>query len=371
MAQSNVPVTSGSGNNIDTWTTATNSQKRQAVVIGDPSVDAGVASVDATKGLKVDITPTNVSPATQNITVQDTGSTTTTLANSQSVRTGSPTAGSVATFNLSGVETVIIQATGTWTGTLLIEGAFDGGTRYYQKAVKQIGTSYIANNFIGNFSGTMNSAGLTQVAVRATAAWTGTATITIQTSLSDNGVYVHNGLSIQDATIATNKLTVKSASTAAIAADPAVVVSLSPNSPLFLLGRTTLPTAVASAASVQQLADRYGRAFAIDPILSLASSAGTAITINTNTSIVAAPGASTHLRMYRLQAQNSSATATWCYWGNGSGVKSVPFYLAQNQVYSVNLHGEWELSSNTALFLNTATTGANIEWFVTYESLAD
>lgn len=45
MAQSNVPVTSGSGNNIDTWTTTTNSQKRQGIVIADPSVDAAVAGV--------------------------------------------------------------------------------------------------------------------------------------------------------------------------------------------------------------------------------------------------------------------------------------------------------------------------------------
>lgn len=44
MSQSNIPVTSGSGNTVDTWTTA-NAQKRQGIVIGDPSVDANVASV--------------------------------------------------------------------------------------------------------------------------------------------------------------------------------------------------------------------------------------------------------------------------------------------------------------------------------------
>lgn len=45
MAQSSVPVTSGAGNTIDTWTTATNAQKRQGVVIADPSVDVAVAGV--------------------------------------------------------------------------------------------------------------------------------------------------------------------------------------------------------------------------------------------------------------------------------------------------------------------------------------
>lgn len=176
------------------------------------------------------VAPTpDASPATQNITAQDTGSTTTTLANNQSVRTGSPTANSTATFALSSWETVSIEVTGTWTGTLLVEGSFDNGTRYYQKAVKQIGTSYIANNFTANFAGTVNVATLNQLVVRSTATWTGTATVTIRESTNNNGIYVHNGLNIQDSVIATNKLTVKSASTAAVATDPAVVVAISPN----------------------------------------------------------------------------------------------------------------------------------------------
>ncbi len=135
--------------------------------------------------------------------------------------------------------------------------------------------------------------------------------------------------------------------------------------------RTSRQTAVANGDITRVNGDVYGRIFSIKPALTTATSNGTAITTATNTTIVAAPSAGTHLRIYRLWAQNSSATGTWCYWGNGSGIKSWPFYLSQSQPFSANVEGSWELSSATGLFLNTATTGANIEWFVQYETVID
>lgn len=138
------------------------------------------------------------------------------------------------------------------------------------------------------------------------------------------------------------------------------------------LGRTTTPTAVSSAQLVDLLLDRLGRTFVVSPVTSRAASAATPITTNTNTTIVAAPSAGNHLRIHRLWAQNSGAVATWCYWGNGSGDKTgPPFYLATGQPFSMAMEGRWELSSATGLFLTTATTGANIEWYAEYETLAD
>lgn len=55
MADSAVAVTAGSGTNIDTRTEGTNGNHRQVVVIGDPATNAGVAPVDATNGLAVDV----------------------------------------------------------------------------------------------------------------------------------------------------------------------------------------------------------------------------------------------------------------------------------------------------------------------------
>ena len=55
MADSAVAITAGSGTNVDTRTEATNGNHRQVVVLGDPSTNAGVAPVDATNGLAVDV----------------------------------------------------------------------------------------------------------------------------------------------------------------------------------------------------------------------------------------------------------------------------------------------------------------------------
>lgn len=60
MADSAIAVTAGSGTNIDTRTEATNGDHRQVVVIGDPSTTAGVAPVDGTKGLAVQIVSAGV-----------------------------------------------------------------------------------------------------------------------------------------------------------------------------------------------------------------------------------------------------------------------------------------------------------------------
>lgn len=55
MADSSVPITAGSGTNIDTRTEGSNSNHRQVVVLGDPATNAGVAPVNVTAGLKVNL----------------------------------------------------------------------------------------------------------------------------------------------------------------------------------------------------------------------------------------------------------------------------------------------------------------------------
>lgn len=69
MADTAIAITAGTGTNVDTRTEATNGNHRQVVVLGDPSTNAGVAPVDGTSGLKVNlgvdndivITPSNLS----------------------------------------------------------------------------------------------------------------------------------------------------------------------------------------------------------------------------------------------------------------------------------------------------------------------
>ena len=55
MADTSVAITAGTGTNVDTRTEGTNGNHRQVVVLGDPATNAGVAPVDATAGLKVNL----------------------------------------------------------------------------------------------------------------------------------------------------------------------------------------------------------------------------------------------------------------------------------------------------------------------------
>src|SRR5258708_20707827 len=57
MSDTNLPVTPGSGTNVDGYG-LDNTNFRQSVVIGDPNTASKVAPVDATKGLAVDLTAT-------------------------------------------------------------------------------------------------------------------------------------------------------------------------------------------------------------------------------------------------------------------------------------------------------------------------
>lgn len=70
MADSAVVITSGTGTNIDTRTESTNGNHRQVVTIGDPSTNAGVAPVDATAGLKVDLGADNDVTVTGTVTAE-------------------------------------------------------------------------------------------------------------------------------------------------------------------------------------------------------------------------------------------------------------------------------------------------------------
>lgn len=176
--------------------------------------------------------PVDTTPATQNISARDIGSATVSGANAQVFILGNATANSVASFTTDNFESVKIIASGVWTGTLSVELSYDGGSIWTTNPVHQTGNPYTTNNFTSNFIGGLNTAGTTNVRVRATTAWTGTATIKVIESVNPNSIYIANGLNIQDAVTQTNKLVIKGASTAALATDTSAVVALSPNSPI-------------------------------------------------------------------------------------------------------------------------------------------
>lgn len=68
MADTAVAITAGAGTNIDTRTEATNGNHRQVVVIGDPNTNAGVAPVDGTTGLAVNVTNASLTVGSHAVT---------------------------------------------------------------------------------------------------------------------------------------------------------------------------------------------------------------------------------------------------------------------------------------------------------------
>jgi hypothetical protein len=174
----------------------------------------------------------DTAPATQNITTQDTGSTTTAVANGQNFITGTPTAGSVASFTVSSVDSVEVLVTGTWTGTLSSEFSIDSGVTWFTRGLKQAGSSYFSSTFTLNFAGGANITGATNYRIRSTAAMTGTATVKIITTLNAASITISNPLTLRDSVVQSITNTIKPASTASIATDTALVTTLSPNTPL-------------------------------------------------------------------------------------------------------------------------------------------
>ena len=156
--------------------------------------------MDSTGHLMVTIDETDPTFATQNITIQDTATTTTAIANGQSVFTGTPTAGSAATFAVASEDTALIEVTGTWTGTLQIEVSMDSGITWFIRPIHQAGgmNSGTFGSFTANFAGGCNVAGWTNIRIRAIAAMTGTATVRVIESINANSIFIANPVRIAD-----------------------------------------------------------------------------------------------------------------------------------------------------------------------------
>ena len=193
--------------------------------------DAKTSPLSLTTGgaLRVSAVGSTVNPATQKITARDVGSTTTAGQSNQNIITGSATAGSTASFVLQGISTVRFEITGTWTGTLVPEISPDSGTTWYTLGAHVTGTAVNTASWTSNGSGNLNVGSATNFRMRATTAWTGTATILIAESAQLSSVYLANAVRIGNQ--AGTQADVTAASTASVATQPALVVALSPNSP--------------------------------------------------------------------------------------------------------------------------------------------
>jgi len=182
------------------------------------------SAIPVTGSLSISPT-TDTTPATQNVTTQDLASTTTAQANGQNAITGTPTAGSAASFAVTSRESVEVEVTGTWAGTLVSEVSMDSGVTWFTRGLKQSGASYISSSFTAKFQGGLNFTGMTNYRIRATTAMTGTATVLITASSNPASITVSNPLTLRDSTVQSITATIKPASTAALTTDTALVWS--------------------------------------------------------------------------------------------------------------------------------------------------
>ena len=172
---------------------------------------------------------TDLLPAAQSITAQDIVSTAVSGANGQSIVTGAPTAGSVASVAVSGDSSFAIQISGTWTGTLAFERSLDAGTTYTPIGAFSAGTSFITATVTQNGAFHGNAASATNIRVRSTAAWTGTASVKLLAGAGGSTITVGNPLRLFDK-VSGVEHSIKAASTAAVTTDTGLVVTIHPSS---------------------------------------------------------------------------------------------------------------------------------------------
>lgn len=193
-------------------------------------------------------------PSGLTISAADAASTPTTGQNGAPIITGAPTANSAASFAVNGVSTARFQLAGTWSATLQFEQSIDGGTTWGLLACHVNGTLYTQSAVTGDGIFDCEASGATNVRARATALSSGSAVVTMVSTVDAGVVKLLNSASIKD-NASGNSATIKGASTAPGASDPALVVAVSPNSqPLSVLPNaiTWTQTQVTLVAGVSQ-----------------------------------------------------------------------------------------------------------------------
>lgn len=274
MADTAIAITAGSGTNVDTRTEATNGNHRQVIVIGDPSTNAGVAPVDATNGLAVDVKAA-----------------------------------------------VITSGTITTVGAVTaITNALPAGTNAIGKLAANSGVD------IGDVDVTT------------------VGTITPGTAATSLG-------KAEDAAHSTG--------------DVGVAAWCVSNENLTAFG-------AASGDYAPQAVNRYGQHYVTAPPPTHASSNGTPIS-STTTSIIAAPSASTHLRVVRIHMSNGGSTSTWVAVRDGAaGTQHYRTFLPQNGTMSLNLNLSGPLDLTTATRLDIVLSAAgSVEYEIDYLTTAD
>lgn len=101
------------------------------------------------------------------------------------------TVGNTVTLATNGQSSVGIQVTGSFTGTILIEGTTDGST-WSPTTAASLSNGTLQSTITGSFNGQSNVAGLSSLRLRATAFSAGTATVTLRGSSGVSTIMLDN-----------------------------------------------------------------------------------------------------------------------------------------------------------------------------------
>lgn len=166
----------------------------------------------------------DLSGAATSITVADSGTTTVTGQNNQSIITGAPTAGSFVAIVPTGDSSFSARVSGTFVGTLQFERSVDS-VSWSPISADVSGTNYNTAQItaIGSFHG--NASSCLGVRVRCLSLTSGSPIVQLSTGAGVNTIKIGNPLRLFD-DVSGAKATIKSASTPVVAADTAIVVDV-------------------------------------------------------------------------------------------------------------------------------------------------
>ena len=195
---------------------------------------------------------TSMASGTAVVTAFATENTSTVLMNApppDTVASGSlAAAAQTVVMSMNGCSSAAIMIAGTWVGTITFEASLDGTTWAAINAVSA-STSMPQTTATVNGLYRLTPGGVQQIRANMTAFTSGSATLLLRASPATGGIFSNQILPIKN-TDGVSSQAIKAASTAAVAADQAAVVSLSPNSMLPGLAPTTLWVTATAATGV-------------------------------------------------------------------------------------------------------------------------
>lgn len=248
LAPVNCGVTDGFGTrNVNTYTTIANQtvlfhcnnmNGSDTLVITSTSAPTGTANIDISisgfpsiLGGTVGTVLNDYDPPAQSVTIADSGSTSTPGQDSVNQITGTPTAGSVATWAISGQNAVNVQLSGTWAGTEAFEKSTDGGITWVGFGCQVTGAVYRRSTVTGNGSFLCEVGGSTNFRIRQTLRTSGTVVVNPVFTSAGTIAKVANANAVFD-NVSGQQVSIKAASTAPVSTDTSAVVALPPSAPL-------------------------------------------------------------------------------------------------------------------------------------------